>query len=87
MIEIIAYTLVGLGLIAGAVLFARRPEFWIEFGWRIAAKLAPIVWTYMSQRMPEEEEAAWRAAERAGRGDEWLRERWRRKRRKGLGKS
>lgn len=55
--------------------------------------LLPAIWAHLKpaflryvmpifQRMPPEEETEWRRAERQGRGDEWLRERWRRKRRK-----
>lgn len=73
--EAIAYTLVGLGLVAGAFLFARRPEFWIEFGARIFAKLLPFIIKYVTKRMPEDEEAEWRKAERQGWGQEWLKRR------------
>ena len=39
--------------------------------------LLPLAWRYVSKRLPSEEEAAWREAERRGQGDERLRERWR----------
>ena len=52
---------------------AQRPSFWIEFGSRVAKALLPLAWRYVSKRMPPEEEAAWREAERRGQGDEWLR--------------
>ena len=67
-----------LGLGAGAFLVAQRPSFWIEFGARVAKALLPLAWRYVTKRMPPEEEAAWRQAERRGQGDEWLRERHRR---------
>lgn len=80
--EGVAIGLVLIGLMAGGYIAAQRPAFWAEFGWRIVAKLAPLFWAFISKRMPADEEASWRAAERAGRGDEWMKERWRRKRRK-----
>jgi hypothetical protein len=81
--EGIAVAVVLLGLGAGAFLVAQRPSFWIEFGARLGKTLLPLAWCYVSKRMPLEEEAVWRAAERRGQGDEWLRERWMRKRRTG----
>lgn len=64
-----------LGLGAGAFLVAQRPSFWIEFGARLIKALLPLAWCYLSKRMPPEEEAAWRYAERRGQGDEWQKER------------
>ena len=75
--EGIAVTAVLLGLGAGAFLVAQRPSFWIEFGSRLGKARLPLAWRYVSKRMPPEEEAAWRAAERRGQGDEWLKKRWR----------
>lgn len=69
MIEVIAYILVGLGLMAGAFIFARRPSFWIEFGTQIFAKLLPVVWRFVSKRMDPETERRWRECER--RGGKW----------------
>jgi hypothetical protein len=40
--------------------------------------LLPLAWKYVSKKMPPDEEAAWRQAERRGQGDEWVKERWRR---------
>ncbi len=62
----IAVVLIGLG--AGAFLMARRPYFWIEFAQRLVRALLPLAWRFVSKRMPPEEEAAWREAERRGRG-------------------
>ncbi len=76
--EVVAITVVLLGLGAGAFLVARRPSFWVEFGGRLGKALLPLAWRYLSKRMPPEEEAAWRQAERRGQGEEWLRRRWRR---------
>ncbi len=73
--EGVAITVVLLGLGAGAFLMARRPSFWIEFGRRLGKILLPLAWRYVSRRMPPEEEAEWRAAERRGQGEEWLRQR------------
>ena len=74
--EGVAFTVVLLGLGAGAFLVAQRPSFWIEFGTRLGKALPPLAWRFVSWRMPPEEEAAWREAERRGQGDEWLKKRW-----------
>ena len=63
-----------LSLGAGAFLVAQRPPVWIEFGQRLGRALLPLAWRYVSKRMPSEEEAAWREAERRGQGDQSLRE-------------
>jgi hypothetical protein len=73
--EVVAITVVLLGLGAGAFLVAQRPSFWIEFGSRLGKALLPLAWRYVSGRMSAEEEDAWRQAERRGQGDEWLRQR------------
>ncbi|WP_374333223.1 hypothetical protein [Aestuariivirga sp.] len=73
--EGVAVTVVLLGLGAGAFLVAQRPSFWIEFGSGLGKALLPLAWRFVSKRMPPEVEAAWRAAERRGQGDEWLKER------------
>ena len=73
---VVAVVLLCLG--AGAFLVAQRPSFWIEFGARLGKALLPSVLKYITKRMPPEEEAAWREAERRGQGNEWLRQRWRR---------
>ena len=75
--EVIAITVVLLGLGAGAFLVAQRPSFWIEFGGRLGKALLPLAWRYVSRRMPPEEETAWRQAENRAQGDEWLSERYR----------
>ena len=80
--EGVAIAVVLLGLGAGAFLVAQRPSFWIEFGSRLGKALLPLTWRYVSRRMPPEEEAAWREAERRGQGDEWLKERRLKKREK-----
>ena len=76
--EGVAIAVVLLGFGAGAFLVAQRPSFWIELrGW-LGKALLPLAWRYVSKRMPPEEEAAWRQAERRGQGHEWLKKRWRR---------
>ena len=75
--EGIAVTVILFGLGAGAFLVAHRPSFWIEFGSRVAKALLWLAWRYVSKRMPPEEEAAWRQAERRGQEDEWLKLRYR----------
>ena len=74
--EGVAVAVVLLGLGAGAFLVAQRPSFWIEFGARIVKALFPLAWCVVRRRMPPEEDAAWRQAERRGQGDEFLRARW-----------
>lgn len=61
---------------AGIFPVAQRPSFWIAFGSRLAKALLHSVLKYIMRRMPPEEEAAWRAAERRGQGDEWVKKRW-----------
>ena len=46
---------------------------------RMGKALLPLAWCYVSKRMPPEEEAAWRQAEKRGQGDEWLKDRWTRR--------
>ena len=73
--EVVAITVVLLGLGAGAFLVARRPSFRIEFGARLGKTLLPLAWCYVSRKMSPEEEDVWRQAERRGQGDEWLKKR------------
>ena len=40
--EVVAITVVLLGLGAGAFLVAQRPSFWIEFGSRLGRALLPL---------------------------------------------
>lgn len=68
----VAVVLIGLG--AGAFHVAQRPSFWLEFGVRIGRRLLPRALKYLTRRMPPEEEAAWREAERRGQGEEWRKE-------------
>lgn len=66
--EVVAVAVVLLGLGAGAFLVAQRPSFWLEFGVRLGKALLPRAVKYVTRRMPPEEEAAWREAERRGEG-------------------
>lgn len=59
------------GVTAGTALVVRNPTFW---GGLIAGIVEAIM-PYIVKPMTPEEQAEWRAAERAGRGDEWLRKR------------
>ena len=80
--ERFAISVMLLGFGAGAFLVAQRPSFWIECGARLGKAMLPLARKFISKRMSPEEEAAWRAAERRGQGDEWLREQRHRVRRK-----
>jgi hypothetical protein len=77
--EGVGIAIVCLGLFAGAYVVSQRPSFWLEFGTRLLAKLLPLIWRVVSKRMPPEEEAEYRRAVLAGRGDEWLRNRMRKR--------
>lgn len=70
------YALIGavlVGVSAGTVLVVRNglPYLLIGLGTAMAKAALPFI----LKRMAPEEEAQWREAERAGRGDEWLRKR------------
>jgi hypothetical protein len=67
--EAIAVAVILAGLGGGAFLAAQRPSFWIEFGSRIFKALMPMIWRYVSKRMPPEKEQEWRDCIR--RGGEW----------------
>ena len=75
--EGVASTVVLICLGAGAFLVAQRSSVWNEFGQKLGRALLPLAWRYVSKRMPPEEEAAWRQAERRGQGDEWLKQLYR----------
>lgn len=70
---LVAAVLIGVG--AAAFLVMRSPAFWADAGKQLVTALLPAVIRVLSKRMPPEEEAEWRAAQRAGRGDEWIRKR------------
>ena len=75
--EGVAVAIVLLGLGVGAFLVAQQPSFWIEFGQRLVKALLPLAWRFVSKRMPPEEEVGWRQAERQGRREAWLKQRYR----------
>lgn len=67
-----------LGLAGLAVWTAFRNPAFVAGLTKIAVQAAlGAILPVVRRRMPAEEEAAWRAAERAGRGDWWLRNRMR----------
>lgn len=77
--EAIAVLVILAGLGAGAFLVAQRPSFWIGMVADVARRLWPLAVLYVTKRMSPEEEKAWRDAERRGQGDEWLRNRMKRR--------
>lgn len=85
-LEITAMICVGLGVTLGVAgvtyLYLMRPAFWwscLVFLWdKFGPEIVKAIMKVFA-RMPEEEEADWRAAERRGEGKEWLQERQRRK--------
>lgn len=68
------------GITGAAFLVMRSPAFWGDVGKELLTKAWPQIWAVLSKRMTPEEEEDYRRAYRAGRGDEWLRDRTRRKR-------
>lgn len=59
------------GATLGTAMIVRSPNFW--FGLIAAGVKAAL--PFVMKQMSPEEQASWREAERAGRGDEWLRKR------------
>ena len=74
-IEIAAIVVFLMGIGAGGFLVAQRPTFWVGLG----AVLLKAALPFILKRMSPQDEAAWHEAERQGRGDEWLRNRWKRR--------
>lgn len=70
-IDIALFIAVLIGVAAGGFLVARSPAFWVGMAVEVFRRLLPT----LMKRMPPEKEAEWRAAQRSGRGDEWLRRR------------
>lgn len=70
-LEIALVGAVLVGATAGTVLVVRSPGFW----WGLLSAGLSAALPIILKRMTPEEEKAWREAERAGRGDEWLRKR------------
>lgn len=67
--EVVAVGLVLVGLTAGGYMAAQRPAFWIELGGRLIKAFLPYAISYVTKRMPPEEEAAWRKCQL--RGGKW----------------
>lgn len=67
--DILAVSLVLIGLLAGGYIAAQRPAFWIEFGSRLLTAFLPSMIKYVSKRMTLEEEKAFKDCVR--RGGEW----------------
>lgn len=57
---VIAWACVGLGLFAGAYVFARNPASWVAAAMLIFDKMLPAIWAFVSKRKSAEDEAAWR---------------------------
>ena len=70
-IEIFLIGAVLVGAAAGTALVVRSPSFWYDM---VAAAVVAAL-PYFTKRMKPDDEAAWREAEKAGRGDEWARKR------------
>ena len=71
--SLVVAVLIGVG--AAVFLVMRSPAFWLDFGQQLAARLGPEIVKVLTKRLTPEEEAEWRKAERAGRGEEWRRKR------------
>lgn len=72
-VALVAAVLIGVG--AAAFLVMRSPAFWYAVAAQFAQKAWPAIVALIAKRMPADQEADWRAAEKAGRGDEWARKR------------
>lgn len=81
-LEIAALVGVCLGFAGAVVLYLSRPQYWVRLGIAIIAHFAPAVIAWLldfTKRMTPEEEAEWHAAIRRGEGDQWIKDRTRRK--------
>lgn len=67
--DLVAIALMCLGLAAGGYIAAQRPAFWMEFGARLLKAFLPFAISYVTKRMPPDEEAAWRKCQL--RGGKW----------------
>lgn len=74
---LVAAVLIGVG--AAAFLVMRSPAFWGDVATELATKAWPQLLRLLTKRMPPEEEAEMQREYRAGRGDEWLRKRKRKR--------
>lgn len=67
--EGVAIFVICAGLGAGAFLVSQRPSFWIEFGARLGTVLFKALLPklmLLAQRMPADEEKAWRDCQKRG---------------------
>ena len=71
---LIGAALFGVAALSVYVAF-QSPSFVAGLSVLAAGFVAKAIVTKVGKRMSPEDEAAWRAAERAGRGDEWMRKR------------
>lgn len=60
---------------AGVYVVARSPLFWSALVGQVVAAAIPVLRDYAVKPMTPDEQAQWREAERAGRGDEFMRKR------------
>lgn len=67
-LELLLIITVLAGLFAGAVLVAQRPTFWLGLGTVLFKALLPKL-MLLAQRMPPDEEKAWRECQK--RGGKW----------------
>ncbi|WP_396190317.1 hypothetical protein [Flavobacterium sp.] len=63
------------GVAALVFLVGQRPAFWVGMAIAVFQRAWPVILGFVMRRMPPEEEAAWREAERQGQGDEFMRRR------------
>ena len=70
-IALIGAVLVGATAGTALIVWALGPDLLVG----LAGSMLKAVLPFITQRMTPEEEAEWRKAERAGRGDEWRRRR------------
>lgn len=61
------------GVAALVFLVGQRPAFWVGMAVAVFQRAWPVILAVVMRRMPPEQEAEWRAAERAGRGDKFMR--------------
>lgn len=70
------------GVTGAAFLVMRSPAFWADAGKQLFSAMLPEITRILTKRMPPDEEAEYRRAVLQGRGDEWLKDRMQRRKRK-----
>ncbi len=68
-LEIAALVVLLLGVGAGGFLVAQRPTFWVGIGGVLLKAIIPYLVTYITRRMPPEDELRWRQCQ--SRGGRW----------------